>query len=70
MSNEKHLEKMSDFATAFADFQSALSNAGVNLTDEENICRLFDIWLANYKDEKVLSEQLKKQPWEDTDWTA
>jgi len=65
MSGTNHLAGMPEFAKAFAEFQAELTKAGVSLKDEENVCRLFDIWLANYKDERVLSAQLNKEPWQD-----
>jgi hypothetical protein len=61
----KHLIKMDEFVSAFSKFSRLLEDKKVILKDEENVCRLFDIWLANYKDERVLEEQFKKQPWEE-----
>lgn len=60
-----HLADMKEFAVAFTTFQNELNAAGTILKDEENVCRLFDIWLANYKDERVLNHQLDKEPWQD-----
>ena len=60
-----HLSKMDDFVTAYALFREKLAAKKLVFKDEENECRLFDIWLANFKDEKVLGQQLgKKEPWE------
>lgn len=61
----RHLETQEDFVKAFASFQTQLAVNNVILKDEENVCRLFDMWLANVKDERMLESQLKKEPWED-----
>ncbi len=60
----RHLEDKSKFIDAFAEFHRLLNNK-VLFKNEENVCRLFDMWLANYKDERMIEEQLKKAPWED-----
>ncbi|MHA2068595.1 MAG: hypothetical protein ACXABY_29890 [Candidatus Thorarchaeota archaeon] len=59
----RHLESQEDFVNSFAEFQRLLNNK-VIFEDEENVCRLFDMWLVNYKDERMIEEQLKKDPWE------
>lgn len=65
MSN--HLSTQADFVKSFSSFQTLLFDNGIVMKDEENVCRLFDIWLANHKDERVLSVQMKKEPWQDED---
>ena len=60
----RHLTDMEEFVTSFKQFSTLLETNSVILKDEENVCRLFDIWLANFKDERVLEEQFKKQSWE------
>ena len=60
----RHLENQEDFITAFASFYRILSRNTV-LKNEENVCRLFDMWLANFKDERMIEDQLKKAPWEE-----
>jgi len=67
MSQNSHLQDMGEFVKAFGNFNKLLDTNNVVIKDEENRCRLFDIWLANYKDEKVLQQQLRKEPWEDPD---
>ena len=62
----RHLTDMKDFVKSFKDFCDLLIQKQIIFKDEENSCRLFDIWLANYKDERVLEEQFKKDPWEDS----
>ena len=64
-----HLTDMTEFVGAFAKFRQLLIDKGVVFKDEENVFRLFDVWLANFKDEKVLDQQLKphKEPWEQDD---
>ena len=57
----RHLTDMAEFAAAFKQFSTLLESNSIVLKDEENVCRLFDIWLANFKDERVLEEQFKKQ---------
>ncbi len=64
---ENHLVDQSDFIEAFIEFRNELDAKNIVLKDEENVLRLFDMWLANYKVEKVLAQQLKKDPW-DTGW--
>lgn len=60
-----HLSDQKAFVKSYKTFQDLLEQNGIELKDEENKCRLYDIWLANYKDEKVLEQQLKpKDPWE------
>jgi hypothetical protein len=63
----KHLTDMQEFVESFATFDKLLKTHNVTLADEENVCRLFDMWLSNYKDERVLEEQFKKDPWEESD---
>ena len=59
-----HLAVTSEFIAAFIKFSTELQ-AKHTFKDEENVLRLFDIWLANYKDEKVLGQQLEpKDPWQ------
>ena len=59
----RHLEDQKDFVNSFATFHQLLSTK-VTFKDEENVCRLFDMWLANVKDERVIEEQLKKEDWQ------
>jgi len=63
----KHLYDMKSFVEAFKGFNDLLAQHKLDFTNEENICRLFDIWLANHKDERVLEAQLKKEAWENDD---
>lgn len=66
--SKRHLEDMEDFVRAFAKFQHLLEKHGVAFDDEENSCRLFDVWLCNAKDERVIEAQMIKEPWEQQPW--
>jgi len=67
-SKKGHLSDMTEFVESFAAFREALRLKKVKLEDKEHEIRLFDIWLANFKDEKVLNAQMdnlrEKDPWE------
>jgi len=64
MAGKGHLVDQSEFAESFKAFCANLEGI---FRDEQNYVRLFDIWLSNIKDEKVIAHQLKKEPWEDGD---
>ncbi len=57
----RHLESQEEFCNAFKEFCEKLSGM---FKDEQNFVRLFDIWLANNKDERVIEHQFKKEPWQ------
>ena len=59
----RHLASQEDFVASFKSFHKLMSDSPV-LKDEENICRLFDMWLANFKDERVIEDQLAKEKWQ------
>lgn len=52
----RHLETKTEFVQAYAEFSKALADTGVALSPENTI-RLFDMWLANTKDERFLEMQ-------------
>jgi hypothetical protein len=66
MSNHD-LSTIDGFTKAFAQFVEALRTNNIDLNGE-NQCRLFDIWLDNSKDERLLALQEKAAEDEGQSW--
>lgn len=57
------------FVSTFASFRKLLIDENCPL-QEENVCRLFDIWLDNLKDERMIKiqERMARNETEGDDW--
>lgn len=67
MAKKLHLTGQHEFVASFATFALELTGADVKISDENTI-RLFDMWLANTKDERFLAMQKAQIEDNDEPW--